>query len=113
MISQYLLSLVLIGICIYFATARAGSRVGRFFICGVILVGVALVWQPESSNVIARSVGISRGADLLFYLWVIISLFFIGRLRLEVWRQSREITSMVRAIALLGPQKAKEEDQGQ
>src|SRR6185437_12460723 len=101
MISQYLLSFVLLCILSYFATTRGGSRIGRLFICVVVLGGTVLVWQPESSNLIAHAIGISRGADLLFYLWVTISLFLIGRLRLQVWRQGRVLTTLVRTVALL------------
>jgi len=110
MISQYLLSFVLLCILSYFATTRGGSRIGRLFICVVVLGGTVLVWQPESSNLIAHAIGISRGADLLFYLWVTISLFLIGRLRLQVWRQGRVLTTLVRTVALLQAQEQPPKD---
>ncbi len=101
MISQYILTGILLFLEFYFATADGGSRSAKIGICLIILAGIGLVWQPEFSNVLAHAIGISRGADLLMYLWILISFLIIGRLRLRLWRLEHEITLVVRQMALM------------
>ena len=40
----------------------------------MIAAGAFFVWAPEQTTVISRAVGVGRGADLVLYLWVVISL---------------------------------------
>lgn len=60
---------------------------------------VAIIW-PRSTVVVARSLGIGRGADLLLYVSVLLMLvgfFYVyGRFR----RLDRQITVLVRRLAI-------------
>jgi hypothetical protein len=102
MISQIILTVILLFLEFYFATAEGGPRVVRIFVCTVILAGIGLVWRPELSNQVAHAVGISRGADLVMYLWVLISFLLIGRSRLRILRLERDLSDVVRHLALIG-----------
>jgi hypothetical protein len=61
--------------------------------------GVAIIW-PRSTVLVARSLGIGRGADLLLYVSVLLMLvgfFYVyGRFR----RLDRQITVLVRRLAI-------------
>jgi small membrane protein len=63
------------------------------------LGAIAIIW-PRSTVVVARSLGIGRGADLLLYVSVLLMLvgfFYVyGRFR----RLDRQITVLVRRLAI-------------
>jgi hypothetical protein len=65
----------------------------------------AIIW-PRSTVVVARSLGIGRGADLLLYVSVLLMLvgfFYVyGRFR----RLDRQITLLVRRLALDNAERA-------
>jgi hypothetical protein len=68
----------------------------------------AIIW-PRSTVVVARSFGIGRGADLLLYVSVLLMLvgfFYVyGRFR----RLDRQITVLVRRLALESAERAARE----
>ncbi len=63
-------------------------------------LGAVLIVWPRSTMLVARSLGIGRGADLLLYLSVLLMLvgfFYVyGRFR----RLDRQITLLVRKLAI-------------
>lgn len=100
MITQLLLTGGLLA-CLFYALAMGRqARWLKFGIISVVAVGVACVWNPEVTNRVARIAGIGRGADLLFYIWIVISFFVALRLHLHVRTQNENITLLARALAL-------------
>jgi hypothetical protein len=77
----------------------ARKRVVAFWLSVWFVGSVAVVW-PRSTAVVARSLGIGRGADLLLYLSVLvmfIAFFYVyGRFR----RIDRQLTQLVRRLAI-------------
>jgi hypothetical protein len=67
------------------------------------VVGIALVIDPTASTQIANLLGIGRGADLLFYLFIIASLFYAVATRSRIRRMEKQITNLVRQNALDHP----------
>jgi len=67
----------------------------------VPLIGVVLVWNPDMANVIATSVGIGRGADLMLYFWVVISLIVGVNLHIRLHVLQRKIVLITRSLAIL------------
>lgn len=91
------------GLLIFAGYALSSPFLGagaKLFLLFVPLVGIALVWHPESANTIAGIVGIGRGADLLLYCWVIISLLMAFVLNARIHFLHRELTDLARAVAL-------------
>jgi len=72
-----------------------------YLVCAA--VGIVLVIDPKLSSDIANLLGIGRGADLLFYLFIIASLFYAVATRLRLRRIERQITQLVRQNALDHP----------
>lgn len=78
-------------------------RIGTlpFFLWLSLWIGAAVVILfPATTAVIARLVGIGRGADLVLYLSVILLLYLLFRVVVRLERMDREITQIVRTLAL-------------
>jgi small membrane protein len=76
------------------------------FIAG--LAGLYFIWMPSHSTQVAEFIGIGRGADLIMYLWVCISLIVLLNLHLKLRSQHEVITALARAIALANAYSATE-----
>jgi small membrane protein len=100
MMIQIFLSALLGGIALMVGVQRETSRVMRVLVLAVIGLGCVFVWAPQETNVIAEALGVGRGADLVLYLWVVITLGLILVLYLKVLRMSRRLTQLTRAMAL-------------
>ena len=100
MIAQVIFSLLLCSVLVYsWAEYRRSPVVALLsFIAG--LAGLYFVWMPSHSTHVAEFIGIGRGADLIMYLWVCISLFVLLNLHLKLRSQHELITALARAIAL-------------
>jgi hypothetical protein len=81
---------------------RVGYMSGReFFFWTVIWFSAAMVVMiPNLSDTIARRIGIGRGADVVVYASIIVILYLLFRLYAYIATIEREITRLVRALAL-------------
>jgi hypothetical protein len=66
-------------------------------------IGIVLVIDPPLTTQIANWLGIGRGADLLFYLFIIASLFYVVATRSRIRRLERQITHLVQQNAMDHP----------
>ena len=74
MIIQPLITLALLGILFFtFIQSRSG-HVLRALMALCVLCGLLLTWMPGLSHVIANALGVGRGADLVFYCWILASM---------------------------------------
>jgi hypothetical protein len=100
MIAQIAFTLVLIAVVLVaFAQLPKIPQVGGAVICAG-LFGAYLVWRPEDATYLAHLVGIGRGADLVLYVWVLISCAILLLLYLNLRQQLQLITIMARKMAL-------------
>jgi len=63
-------------------------------------VGSVLVLRPEWSNAVAARLGIGRGADLVFYLFILFSLFQMAATASAMRRLQRDLGALARETAL-------------
>jgi small membrane protein len=78
----------------------------------VVATGSFFVWVPDRTTEIAAALGVGRGADLILYLWVVLTLAVILVLYLKVIQLARRITVLTRALAIAHarePERAAEE----
>ena len=101
---QVFLTALLLGVAALVAVQRTTSRFVQLAVLGAIAAGGYFVWAPEQANALAQAVGVGRGADLLFYLWVVITLALILFMYLKIQRLARRVTRLTRALALAHPQ---------
>lgn len=64
-----------------------------------VAVGVAAL-QPEVTTLLAKWVGVGRGVDLVIYLALLGIFFLLFRLYTRLEETEREITRLVRTLAL-------------
>jgi len=64
-----------------------------------LLVGVVTL-VPKKTDVVAQWLGVERGADLLVYLSIIVLFFIVFRIIVKLEKIDRDITKVVRKIAL-------------
>jgi hypothetical protein len=72
----------------------------RLFRAGVWLAAAAAISFPELVQQVATAVGIHRGADLVTYLFILGFLFIAFRLYAGQVHLQRQVTRLVRALAL-------------
>lgn len=103
MMIQFFLSLLLGGTAVLVGIQRGTSRLLRLLVLSVIGFGAFLVWFPGITDRFAELFGVGRGADLILYIWVVITLALIVFLYLKLAALSRKITSLARAVAVRDP----------
>lgn len=60
----------------------------------------AAVWWPHGTDVLARAVGVSRGADLVFAASVALVFYLLFQLFSHVHQLQRDVTDLVRRLAI-------------
>jgi hypothetical protein len=62
-------------------------------------LGIFFILFPEYTNIIAQKLGVSRGADLLFYICILFFLFIIIKLFARIRRFEKKLTGLIRQQA--------------
>lgn len=100
MIFRILLSVSLAIVIVYSLTQARKSPLVGLLASITALVGMSMVWLPETATAIAHALGIGRGADLLFYCWVIITFVLLLNLHFKLRRHNDQLTVLVRELAI-------------
>jgi hypothetical protein len=100
MTAQLVLSILLGAVLLHGWTQLRRSPLVAWMSLIAAVGGLYLVWVPTHTTEIAGLLGIGRGADLIMYLWVCISLNLLLSLHLKLRRQQETITKLVRHVAL-------------
>jgi small membrane protein len=100
MIAQIILSVLLCGVLVYAWVEARRSPIVAGLSLAAACAGLYFVWFPTHSTRVAEFVGVGRGADLVLYLWVCISLVVLLNLHLKLRTQHELITALARKIAL-------------
>jgi small membrane protein len=103
---QYLVValLVLLTVATVRAAMRGGirKRVATFWLLVWASVGVAALW-PRGTLLVARALGIGRGADLVMYCSVLAMLIGFFYIYTRFRRMDRSLTLLVRRLAIEHP----------
>jgi hypothetical protein len=102
---QFVLTLGLALSLFYALIQDAATRLLRISMSVVVLAGTLLVWFPDETMVIARLLGVGRGADLIAYCWIVVSILLILILHLRTVRMKGALTDLTRHIALADAEK--------
>jgi len=100
MIAQLLLTAMLFTILLYATMTYRNAPIIGFLAVIAAFGGLYFVWVPSHATRLAELVGISRGVDLLLYIWVMISLIMLLNLHLKLRSQLELITLLARKIAI-------------
>ncbi len=98
----FLLSLVILGLGLFILRYRQRQigTVAFLLWLGLWTGAAAVIMFPMSTVILARILGIGRGADLVLYTSLIVILYLLFRLYVRLEHVNREVTHIVRAIAL-------------
>jgi hypothetical protein len=79
---------------------RVSPAIG-FAMPPISLLGIALVLWPSWAQRAADLLGIGRGADLVLYIWTMVSLLLLANLHFRMRAQSAMMTTLTRELAIL------------
>ena len=89
-----------VGIFLYYISRFRSAFIDLLIL--VIFSGLAIffILFPEYTNIIAKKLGVGRGADLLFYSCILFFLFILIKLFARIRRLEKTLTDMVRKQAM-------------
>lgn len=102
---QFLLSGLLIVFAVLALLRRRLSPVVSLAFVVTAIAGVAFVWNPALSTDLALAIGVGRGADLVFYCFIVIGLILSFWLYIALISVRRQITVLAREVAINGAQR--------
>lgn len=91
---------------LYGIIQRQKSRLLSNAISLVSVLGMFFVAFPERTTELAHFVGVGRGADLILYCWLVISIIVSMHLHLQILQLHEFITELARELALLAPRRS-------
>lgn len=92
------------------AAARAINRRAAFGWCLLWIAAAVAIAYPATTAAVAQFLGIGRGADLVFYCAILAMLAALFVIYLRFKRLEREITAIVRHLALREEETAPKSD---
>lgn len=102
-----IIKIVLIGASLTFGVFLLRERspgqhlaIRRLLGCAIVMTGVLAVLFPNATNKIAHFVGVTRGADLLLYVLVMVFLFTTAAIYQRMHALETQITTLTRELAL-------------
>ena len=105
-LGQILFVAVLVFLVVYIFLLRT-AHTDRFVYLALALIGILFVLAPDLSTDIAHTLGIGRGVDLVIYTFILTGLFYSVTITSELKRLNRQMTALVRQIALDNPRLGK------
>ena len=102
LIQLLLLFFVLFALIKIFGRYQAGELAPAVFIFWLVfwLAVLLVVWQPDLSTQAANRLGVGRGSDLVTYFSLAAIFYLIFRLTVRFERIEKNITKIVRHLAL-------------
>lgn len=91
---------------------RAGPLLAWLFLWLAIVVAVI---APQTTELLARVLGVGRGADVVIYLSIVALFYLMFRVLVRLEKMDRAITAAIRAAALRGldPERDSEQTENQ
>ena len=91
-------------VCLVYAyVQRRSSRWISIAISATSIAGAYFVLFPDRTSQVAALVGVGRGADLVLYCWIIITLVVSVNLQFKILNLQESITELTRELALRAP----------
>lgn len=101
-IIQVILSFGILLVGVYSYRRLRSSYLDAILIFGFVLIGLLFVFFPELSNKVAHFVGVSRGADMIFYISIVFFAFIVMKLYAKIRKLEATITDIVRKESIKG-----------
>lgn len=101
---QLLLIVGFLGLLAYFFKHQGSYQMkawSKILMVLFTLVAIYVIAFPDSSNALAHSVGVARGADLLLYILTLSFVFVLLNLYISRKREDRRVVALTRRVAIL------------
>lgn len=85
---------------LYFVTRLKKRLLDIVLLFAMIAVGIVFALRPDITNIIARELGVGRGADLIFYISILIFWFVSLKLYGRIRKLEQQVTSIIRDGAI-------------
>jgi hypothetical protein len=103
MIIQTLLVAGLLLCLLYAFINRHRSWLVTILMSATSVAGIYFVLRPAHTTDIAQMLGVGRGADLVLYCWIVITLVVSLNLQFRIMSLQSAITVLTRELALRAP----------
>jgi len=97
---QILLITGVVLVAVYFFVRLHNSVLDILLLLALVSAAVVFIFFPDASNRIAHKLGVGRGADLVFYLSIVIFWFVILKLYVRIRKLEKIVTDVVRKDAI-------------
>jgi len=97
---QLVLITGLIFIGLYYITRLKKRLLDIVLLFAMITVGIVFALRPNITNIIARDLGVGRGADLVFYISILIFWFISLKLYARIRKLEQQVTGIIRDNAI-------------
>lgn len=103
MIIQWILICGLVLALCYAFLQRKKSRLISSMIATIGVAGIYFVLYPDHTTELAHILGVGRGADLVTYCWILLSLVISLNLQFKILQLHGVVTELTREMALRNP----------
>ncbi len=97
---QFILITGVIILLVYYLMSMRSAVAELVFLIVLSGISVFFILFPNKTNTIAHKLGVGRGADLLFYVCILLFLFFVLKLFNRIRRLEKKLTEIVRKDAI-------------
>lgn len=100
---QILLVLLILFIVSRLVIRFKNKQIGifNFFVWFVFwIAGIGVIVYPQSSDYVARALGVGRGADVVVYISLVLLFYFVFYITVRLRIIEQQITKIVRKISL-------------
>ena len=97
---QIVLITAVVLVAIYFFVRLQNSILDFLLLLAMVTAALVFIFLPGLTNAIAHRMGVGRGADLIFYLSIVIFWFVIIKLYVRIRKLEKIVTDVVRKDAL-------------
>jgi hypothetical protein len=104
LLGQIIIIITLVIFLFYLVKLRSDA-LDRILSIITIVIGIVIVIHPNLATRIANLIGIGRGTDLLLYLFILASLFYVTSSATRLRQNRNQMTKIVRSIAIKHPVK--------
>ncbi len=104
MIAEIVLTIFILAFLAYHLSSARRPFYLSVFVWLVTVLGLLTIWVPGFSTSVANHVGIGRGADLVIYLWMAVSLLLFLFVKISLFKLEEQTTLLARKIALQQPE---------
>lgn len=87
-------------ISLYFITRLRKRLLDIILLTAMIACAIVFIIWPDLTSVIAKALGVGRGADLIFYVSILIFWFVVLKLYARLRKLEQTVTDIVRQDAI-------------